>query len=226
MKKNSSYKSTEVDGVEVYYSSDWIWEIENKTHFQWYWNQAKLVYERCNKNQQLLEIGVGTCLLYDLLKRRKWNIKTLDIDPEKAPDYCQNAAEFDFKKSKADVILAFEVFEHMPFSTFQKVIGKIRASKVEDIYFSVPWNEKTIFQLNLKLPKLPEINFGVNISNRRITEPTHFWELSKRNKTNKEKQWVSLQKITHVFHEEGFLLNRLNRIGYIQYFQATRVKLG
>ena len=77
------YKTKVVDGKKVSYSSDWINDLESEEHFNWYFQQASIVYNNCSKTSALLEIGVGTGLLSDLLKKRGWNIKTLDIDEKK-----------------------------------------------------------------------------------------------------------------------------------------------
>ncbi|MCP4553116.1 MAG: hypothetical protein GY834_14005, partial [Bacteroidetes bacterium] len=124
-----------VDGNEVIYSSDWVNDLENEIHFNWHYQQAAIVYDKCNKSSNILEIGVGTNLLSDLLHRRKWSIKTLDIDEDKMPDYCASADDFEYED--IDVILAFEIFEHIPYNTFKSLINKISKSEVSSVYFSV-----------------------------------------------------------------------------------------
>lgn len=127
------YKKKIIDGEEVCFSSDWIHNLESDLHFSWYWNQADLVYTHCSREQNIVEISVGTNLLSDLLKRRGWKVRTIDIDKEKKPDFCVSAADFDYAAKKIDVVLAFEVFEHIPFATFETLVKNLSHSNVKDL---------------------------------------------------------------------------------------------
>lgn len=214
------YKSQEVDGYEVYYSADWIDGLETEVHFNWYYHQAKLVYGKCNQDDRIIEIGVGTGMLSDMLKKRGWKIQTLDIDESKKPDYCMNALDFDYETHQIDTILAFEIFEHIPFETFKKVIKKISDSGVKSVHFSLPWNDAKAFGLSVKLPKLEELSWSIWLPRLNITTHTHFWELSKKAKTLKEKELVKLEVIKSIFKQAGFELQLEDRVGCIQYFSA------
>lgn len=216
------YKTRLIDGHEVCFSADWIEGLEREIHFNWYYQQAELVYKNCAKNERLLEIGIGTGLLSDLLKKRKWKIQTLDIDDEKNPDFCASAAEFDYTASDIDVVLAFEVFEHMPFLTFEKVIAKIAKSDVRRVYFSLPWNERSLLEFKVKLPKVPGMSLSWAVSKGRIDTPAHFWELSKQNRDLGGKRLVRVESVKELFKAMGFDVNILKKINYIQYLEAAR----
>jgi hypothetical protein len=217
------YNKKIVDGIEVCYSADWIRSLENEVHFNWYWNQANLVYTYCSREQNILEIGVGTSLLSDLLKRRGWRLNTLDIDEEKSPDFCESAADFDYAAHKVDVVLAFEIFEHIPFSTFEKVINKLSDSNVKFIYFSLPWCERQIAILSFKFPRLRKINLSYALPKRSITTQAHFWELSLADKSLGEKELISIGNLQTLFANNGYSFEALNKIGNIQYFSARRI---
>lgn len=216
------YKTKIVDNEEVLYGSWWINDLEQELHFTWYYHQANVVYKNCSRHMRLLEIGVGTNLLSDLLKRRKWTISTLDIDAGKNPDICESAFDFDYNSSNYQAVLAFEIFEHIPYNTFLKTINKISKSNVKKIIFSVPWNELSLFKIEIKLPKIKKLSLNPTISRGQISTPAHFWELSKGDKAIGEKQLVSLNTLRSTFQESGFQLKELQKIGYIQYFQAIR----
>lgn len=218
-----NYKKKIVDGIEVCYSADWISSLENEVHFNWYWNQANLVYTHCSREQNILEIGVGTSLLSDLLKRRGWRLSTLDIDEEKKPDFCESAVDFDYADHKVDVVLAFEIFEHIPFSTFEKVINKLSDSNVRFIYFSLPWCERQIATLSFKLPRLQKVNLSYSQPRGSITTKAHFWELSRADKSLGGKRIVSIGNLQTLFASHGYSFEALNKIGYIQYFSAKRM---
>ncbi len=61
------YKTKTIDGHDVCFSADWINGLEQEMHFNWYFHQADLIYKNCSREEKLLEIGVGTSLLSDLL---------------------------------------------------------------------------------------------------------------------------------------------------------------
>lgn len=217
-----NYKTKIVDGKEVHYASEWIYDLENEIHFNWYYHQAALVYRNFRRDQQLLEIGLGTGLLSDLLKKRKWNVATLDIDADKHPDFCENAIDFDYNSHDIEAVLAFEVFEHIPFTTFQKIVEKLSNSGVKTICFSLPWCEHEILSLSLKLPKLQKLEWSLRIPRNNVSTKTHFWELSRIEKSMGEKQLIKLPTIANLFKEHGYTLNSGDRIGYIQYFISRR----
>lgn len=220
------YKTKIVDGKKVSFSSDWICDLESELHFNWYFQQANIVYRNCSRDTDILEIGIGTGLLSDLLKKRGWNIKTLDIDEDKSPDYCESALDFDYKINSVKVVIAFEIFEHIPYDTFLKLLSRLCAHGVRDIYFSLPWCEKQILKITMKLPKLQQFNINVFLPRKNIIEPLHYWELHATDHVaDVDKQLISVKRLKEVFAENSYLLRPINKIQSIQYFSATRVGL-
>lgn len=217
------YKDKIVDGHKVYFSADWINNLEQEIHFNWYYHQANLVYSNCSREQKIIEIGIGTGLLSDLLKKRGWDVKTLDIDNKKNPDFCDSAGEFNYSQHSTQVILAFEIFEHIPLPTFKKVISKLAKDNVRNIYFSLPWNERRIIDLNLKLPKLPTLRWNLSIPHGKIETHAHFWELGNKEKIFKDKQLVTIESLKNIFSKNGYRLSCLKKVGNIQYFSAQKV---
>jgi len=216
------YRKKIVDGHEVVYSPDWINDLESEIHFNWYYHQAELVYSNCTRDQKILEIGIGTGLLSDLLKKRGWDLITLDIDEEKRPDIVGNAVDFDYLANSIDVVLAFEIFEHIPYSTFEKVVQKLAEAKVQAVYFSLPWNERELLDFSFKMPKLNRKNWRLSLGRGEIATTAHFWELSKRGKNISRKKLVSLPTIMDLFERHGFVLTEKKKVGLIQYFSADK----
>jgi hypothetical protein len=210
-----------VDGHEVCFASDWIYKLEEEIHFNWYYHQAKMVYSNLNRDNKILEIGLGTGLLSDLLRKRNWNISTLDIDAGKHPDFCESAVDFCYAEHNFDCVLAFEIFEHIPYSTFEKLIKKLSQEKVEKILFSVPWNKIQIFNISLKLPKIPKFEVSLRLSRKRITTKAHFWELSSTSRLlDDKKELIKQPQMISLFNKNGYDVGLHKRVGNIQYFLA------
>lgn len=213
-------KSKNIDGVNVLYSANWINDLEKELHFNWYYQQAKLVYENCTREDTILELGIGTGLLSDLLKKRNWKVTTLDIDEDKHPDICENALDFEYAEKGFNVLIAFEIFEHIPYATFQKLVEKLSASNIQKLYFSVPWNERQLMYFKLCMPFIQEKSFRIVKSRNEITTAAHFWELSKVSKNVGKKELVNLKKMFNTFESNRYMVNQLEKIGSIQYFEA------
>ena len=64
--------------------------------------------------------------------------------------------EHDFKE-QYDHLMAFEILEHIPFEEFQKIIKKIPTFVKKYAFISLPRNERTLLDLEIKLPLLKKI---------------------------------------------------------------------
>jgi hypothetical protein len=95
---------------------------------------------------------------------------------KKKPDIVGNIAQHDWSLEKFSHVLAFEVFEHIPYEEFQKVLLNLH-SVTEYIFMSLPINKKTILELDIKIPKLRKMHFNLSINQNKITTENHFWEV-------------------------------------------------
>ena len=100
------------------YSTDWIHNLESKKHWQLYWHQQKLLENRISVNDKILEVGVGSGFTANYLKSKGFNVKTVDIDQNKNPDIVKNIVYTEPKFFNFDVLLAFNIFEHIPYDEF------------------------------------------------------------------------------------------------------------
>ena len=174
MKHN--YKTENVRGVEYKYSAEWIHELESEDHWRLYWNQQKLMEGKVKTGDYVLEIGVGSGFTANYLRSKGVQIKTIDIDSQKKPDITANIVRYQFDELY-DHILAFEVFEHIPFPEFKMVLRKICGVCQKYLFLSVPRNEKVWISCILKLPRVGKREFHLITLKRKVTNPAHFWEL-------------------------------------------------
>ncbi|MBO8130938.1 MAG: class I SAM-dependent methyltransferase [Candidatus Marinimicrobia bacterium] len=166
------------------YSSDWINKLESEIHWRQYWFQLKLIEKYVKKEDRILEIGCGSRFISNYLISRGYSVTTLDIDRNKNPDIVANVVEYNFTDIY-DTILAFEIFEHIPFEDFKNVIKKISKSCRNFLIVSVPYNEKVILHLELYIPRVGQKTIHFAIKRGKIIEKHHHWEIG-YNVTEKE----------------------------------------
>ena len=221
-------KIKEVDGYSLSFDSEWTSHLESKEHWGFYWVQAWLVHELTKPEDRLLEIGVGTGFLSNYLRARGRAVVTVDIDGDKSPDIVSDASSYDFSAEKFAAILAFEVFEHMPFPLFKRTVQNISFQKPASFLFSIPWSVRSIGSIKLKFPKTPVVEARVDIPKKKIFTKNHFWELKKRGNAAPEvldgsvKGLVSIKDVLAVFEEQDYSVEPVHREGRIQFFKASR----
>ena len=162
--------------MEYRYSSHWIHELESETHWRLYWRQQKLMRELVAAGDRVLEIGVGTGFTANYLRSKGVHVTTVDIDPDKRPDIVANIAEYDFPEAY-DAILAFEVFEHLPYGDFPPLLGKLTAAAKRHVFLSLPRNRRLLASFGVKLPKVKARSFQWKVNRGKIDEPYHVWEI-------------------------------------------------
>ncbi len=171
-----NYVKEIIRGVEYKYSSEWIYDLESEQHWRLYWYQQKLMQNKIHSGDNVLEIGVGSGFTANYLKSKGVNVKTLDIDRGKKPDVVANLVEYPFPE-RYDHILAFEVFEHIPFIEFKDVIKKISNICKKHVFLSVPRNERLWFQIDIQFPIIGQKEIRFATLKNKVTEPAHFWEI-------------------------------------------------
>jgi len=171
-----NYEKETIRGVEYKYSAEWIYDLESEEHWRLYWNQQKLMQNKVSSGDNVLEIGVGSGFTANYLKSKSINVKTLDIDRGKKSDIVANLVEYQFQINY-DHVLAFEVFEHIPFVEFKGVVEKISNVCKKYIFLSVPRNEKVWLQFDFQLPIIGKKEFRFVTLKGKVAEPAHFWEI-------------------------------------------------
>ncbi len=123
--------------------------------------QLKTIVERDNV-QSILEIGLGRGYLNSQLKLLGYKALTNDINPDNKPDYIWDIRKpFTFSK-KFDLVAAFEVLEHMPYSDAQSAIKNMVHTSKRYVVFSLPYQHH-YFSFGFHLPNfLTRRRFGLH----------------------------------------------------------------
>lgn len=191
------------------YASEWIHKLEIELHWRYYWHQQELISNYIKKDDSILEIGVGSKFTSNYLKSRGYNITTIDIDKDKDPDIVANIVNHKFDK-KFDHILAFEIFEHIPFEDFKIALKNISNNCNKNLFISLPRNEKHWFRLSLDFKIFQIKNFQITTKRNKIKSKYHYWEVDYKNHTKKN--------ILRLFNESGFSLLKYKKFYSLLFF--------
>jgi polyphosphate kinase len=95
---------------------------------------------------------LGDGVVPDYLKKNSdLEIVTCDIDEELEPDIVANITDLPYEKNQFDLVVAFEVLEHLPFEKFELVLKKLKEISNDKVILSLPYRN-TAFEVILKFP--------------------------------------------------------------------------
>ena len=188
-------KTETVNGFVYRYSSSWIHQLEREEHWRLYWQQQKLMQDLVSAGDHVLEIGVGSGFTANYLRSKGVKVTTIDIDADKKPDIVANIVTYDFKQTY-DHILAFEVFEHIPYEEVEKLFSRLSKVCRKNLFMSVPKNEVRLFRAEFWLPLIGHRILELTIRKFKITEPNHHWEVDWKK--------VSLKRFNLLLQQSGF----------------------
>lgn len=164
----------------LYWSTTYL----NPQRFSSIGYQWKIAME--SGGESFLEIGPGAGVLTLLLRAKGFTVITGDINTLLKPSVCLNLPFLPFRKKAFDVVLCFEVLEHIPLDLLLpslKEYERVASSKVVISLpeykpkkrslrrWSIPW---AAYQFQKLIPSMPRIRARdetVTIS------PGHYWEI-------------------------------------------------
>lgn len=197
---------------EKNYSHDWIHKLEGPYHWQLYWNQLDLAINKSgiDKDNSIIEIGVGSGFTSNYLKRKGFSVTTIDIDSNKSPDIVADITNSDLPY--ADMYLAFEIFEHIPLENVIQIWKRLSEKGVSKIIFSIPHAYRTYFWFEFWSPLFGNRNFHIGRKRGHINSEHHFWEIGIDN--------VSTNLVTQWLEESGYSVPKTYRYRNHQFFIA------
>ncbi len=167
-------------GVQVdkthYFSRRYV----HKDRWLNFWYQIKGVLD--TQAASVMEVGVGNGLVRDTLRKMGITVRTLDIDPELAPDDIGSVVKLPYPDSSFDCVLCAEVLEHIPWEESQKAMREIRRVTRRWAVMTVPHAGYT-FSLTFKFPPVKWKYFNFKIPHFWKTHEfngQHYWETGKK----------------------------------------------
>ncbi len=213
MRKSDTEKTEKVGEIVYRYSSDWIHTLETENHWRLYWQQQRLMQNHISAGQHILEIGVGSGFTANYLRSKGVKVTTIDIDKDKNPDIVANVVTFDWSSYSFDHILAFEVFEHIPFTEFEKFLALFNQICTGYFFCSVPISEYVLLRLEARIPKLGNRELKLSLPKKKLSTDHHFWEIGSNN--------ITISYLEFVFKKNNLnIVNKMKKLSRL-YFSAT-----
>lgn len=185
-------------------------EYDSLSRFISYFYQIKIVKEL--KPEKILEIGIGNRTVSNYLKWHGFNLVTCDFDINLNPDYLCDIRETSFKNNSFDLVMSYEVLEHMPFEDFESILKELNRISKKNVIISIPYHN-SYFEIIFKNPIIKnlfkkdfiDIFFRIPIDRNELPKD-HYWEMGKkgysRRKIKKilEKYFIIVKEISPVLN--------------------------
>lgn len=144
------------------------------------WHQLDEVLKL--KPDRVLEIGPGPGLFKKLAGQFNVKVETLDLDPELNPDHVGSALMMPFDAATFDVVCAFQMLEHLPYSdSLLAFKDMVRVSR-RNVVISLPDAER-VNRVQVQIPKIAAFD---RLLPKRGSKPEehrfdgeHYWEINK-----------------------------------------------
>lgn len=162
-----------------------------------YWYQIDEIIQK--KPKRILEIGKGSGVVSEYLKKCGFKITTCDFDKSVEPDVITDVRKLPFSRNEFDFILCAQVLEHLPFTDFPLALQYIYRSAKKWVLITLPDYSVFDFFLGIKIiPFIPKIvkTMKIRLPLKHNFDSNHYWEIGKRG--------YSLAKIRDIFIGSGF----------------------
>ena len=141
--------------------------------------------------KSVLEVGVGNKTVYNYLKQSGLNMVSCDFNRNLNPDKVGDIRNLPFEDNEFDVVLAYEVLEHIPFEDFSVALSELRRVSKKYVIISIPYPgffAEIVLNSNLPLLKKiynPIFKIPFFLHEHKETED-HFWEMGRKNVSKKK----------------------------------------
>ncbi|MCX7592223.1 MAG: class I SAM-dependent methyltransferase [Fischerella sp.] len=195
-----------------------------KDRFISYHHQMRLISSLGSKVNNILEIGIFNSILKELLKLNGYNVTTADIDPNLKPDIILDlTTDFSLPKDRFDVIVLFQVLEHLPYPESEKALQKLAEATKRFLVISIPYNTQYL-ALQLRFSFLPRPrHLFIKIPKFWSTKPVcnqHYWEMGLKG-YSKQRIFNSIAKAGLTVKQE--FLDPTNPYHYFLVLEKTKI---
>ncbi|MFX0134714.1 MAG: methyltransferase domain-containing protein [Candidatus Hodarchaeota archaeon] len=155
----------------------------------------------------ILEIGPGNKIIYDILSKMGYDVKTMDINSQTNPDIIADIRDpGGFINESFDLILCCQVLEHLPYSDFHNTLENLYRMTKKYLIITLPYTSYGTFKPYFKIhffPFLKPISW-IRIFNlfpqEHIFNGKHYWEIGKKG--------FKLKRILKDIKDSGFMIRK------------------
>ncbi len=145
-----------------------------------YWYQLCTVLKLSPKS--IVEIGAGDHVFGNYVRTNTDIIyRSCDIAEDLHPDIVGSVDALPLPNDSVDVMVAFEVLEHLPFDKFETALLELRRVAKRAVVLSLPHYGPSI-RFSFKIPFIGEQRFAWKIPHHptHVFNGQHYWEIGKK----------------------------------------------
>lgn len=197
-------------------------DYDSKGRFIGYWHQVNETMTL--EPHSILEIGIGNGFVANYLKKRGFNVTTVDIDERLNPDKVGSVLSLPFPSESFEVVTCFEVLEHLPYENFPKALSEIYRVSSKYAVLSLP-DSSRVYRVNIQIPKIGELKRLIPLPRwkppKHELDGKHYWEIGEAGHP--------LRRIFDNLDRAGFrVINsyRLFEMPYYRFFVLAKGEVG
>ncbi len=183
---------------------------DSKERFISYWHQINEIIML--KPSSILEIGIGNGFVSNYLKKREFDITTMDIDERLNPDKIASVHCIPFSDESFELITSFETIEHLPYEDFPKTLNEIHRVSKKYAILSLP-DVTRAYRFDIQIPKIGELKRLIQLPRLKLRmhefNGEHYWEIGKAG--------YSLRMVMNEMRNVGFEIKKTWRIFEMPY---------
>lgn len=206
--------------VKNYTDAQYI-TLERWTSYFFQFNETLKIFYDKNDNVKILEIGIGNKIVSNILESHlkgmtNSKIITIDINKNLKPDIIGDIRYIPFKNNSFDIILCFEVLEHINYKDLSDALFEIKRVTKRYILLSIPHNS-IYFSFIVKIPRILLKTFLItsDLMSYSKIEKEHFWELGYKN--------YSYKKLSRKFKDLGLIIDQTFRNPFFPYHHFLKL---
>jgi ubiquinone/menaquinone biosynthesis C-methylase UbiE len=154
---------------------------ETPERFASYWRQISCIIGLRPKN--VLEIGIGSGLTRFALKRLGIDITTADLEKKLDVDFEADVRTLPFRDNTFDVVAAFQILEHLPFTEFSTALEELSRVSARYICISLPDSGRYV-RVSIRLTWRIAMDWVIDLTRftrkRHVFDGQHYWEINRK----------------------------------------------
>lgn len=143
-----------------------------------YWYQVRAAL--ATRPRSVLEIGGGTRVFRSYLENRGVEVRSVDIDTSRAPDFVADVGDLDNTLPaglRFDCVAAFQVLEHLPYERFEACLAGLARRAAPWCLISLPYHGLQ-FRFAFNFAGLRRsVGFSLPALRKLRWNGEHYWEL-------------------------------------------------